>query len=77
MLPEVRQVPQLNFCSRITGNLDEAADEAKASLMKCGRLLWSEVMKKNNISAGEGNSIIIHAHFVLIFNPHPSRLNLP
>jgi hypothetical protein len=34
-------------------------------------------MKNNSINAGEGNSIIIHAHFDLIEGPHPFLENLP
>jgi hypothetical protein len=34
-------------------------------------------MKKKNIKAGEGNSIIIHAHLDLIAEPHPFLENFP
>jgi hypothetical protein len=40
-------------------------------------LFCPDVMKNNSINAGDGNSIIIHAHFDLIAGPHPFLENLP
>jgi hypothetical protein len=42
-----------------------------------GKALLSEVIKKMVIRNGDGNSIIIHAHFDLIEGPHPFLENLP
>jgi hypothetical protein len=45
--------------------------------MISGNDLMSDVIKKSVIRNGEGNSMIIHASFDLIENPHPFLENLP
>jgi len=45
--------------------------------MFCGISFFFEIIKKKTISAGEGNSITIQAHFDFITGPHPFLRNLP
>jgi hypothetical protein len=45
--------------------------------MISGNDLISDVIKNSVIRNGDGNSMIIHASFDLIENPHPFLENLP